>query len=137
MAENEVVFAREAQDQAILDRNQELLADLQSGRPPESRFATGPNLRDDEGSPLLLRKSPLNGPTSRDTSPARASAIKKPWTAFERLPWYKKPSVRGLPCSTRPLAELQGRFSGYSLPSSLPVCPLEDSLSPRRTSYSI
>jgi hypothetical protein len=95
MAENEDAFAIEAQEEAILSRSQELLADTRNGRPPKSPSATSPDVASEE-SPLLPRTPFIQANASRDASPNRASAITKPWIAYDGLPWYRKPSVTAL-----------------------------------------
>lgn len=94
MAENEDAFAIEARDQATLSRSQEVLAETRNDRPPTYFSAAGSQAENDEGSPLLLRKSSVTGAAAQDTSSTRPEAITKPWTGYESLPWYKRPSVR-------------------------------------------
>jgi hypothetical protein len=95
MAENEDAFAIDAQDHVVLSRGQEPSAQRRKTRAPTRSAATDPKGHDEE-SPLLPGKTHLREiATTEDTSTNSFGAITKPWTAFEDLPWYKRPSVRG------------------------------------------
>ena len=104
MAENEDAFTIAAQEEAIIARSRDELAVRGHDRSRKHDSATGEMAVDDEESPLLPLKSHTNTAPSRDTSPNRADGITEPWTAFEGLPWYKRPSVKSsIAFATEPL----------------------------------
>lgn len=91
MADNEDTFQIEAQDQAFSSQIQHLPeTDTRENRTTSSYHSVaGQEPDENEATPLLSRKST----TTSDPSPTSSPSISKPWTAFEGLPWYKKPSI--------------------------------------------
>ncbi len=104
MAENEDAFTTATQEEEILARSRDELAERGHGRSRKHGCGTGEMAVDDEESPLLPLKSHANTAPRRATSPSRTDAIAEPWTAFEGLPWYKRPSVNSsTACAAEPL----------------------------------
>jgi MFS family permease len=120
MAEEDA-FAIEAQEEAILSRSEELRHRDLSTRLPSYISATGSRTTDDEERPLLASKSPV-GREGRNTDapPSYGDAITKPWTAFEGLPWYKRPSVRSPAFTLKRTTDFNQIF--WLLPAFFPFC---------------